>query len=229
MSKQSTPPNRTCETCGSAFYRKASIVAKGQGRFCSRLCIYSGKGRIPWNCEHCNTVFLTWQYALKIGQGRFCSKPCGNAHRTRSAIERFTTKYVPDGDCWRWIAGAFGDDSYGAFSLTPGKNIGAHVASYTLFRGPVPADRWVLHTCDHPWCVNPVHLWLGTALDNVVDMTAKGRRGKTGGRVRSVMTECRQGHPYGPIHSLIRPNGERRCRTCDTAHQKARREKRRAG
>lgn len=32
------------------------------------------------------------------------------------------------------------------------------------------------HSCDVPRCCNPNHLWKGTQSDNMVDMTAKGRR-----------------------------------------------------
>jgi hypothetical protein len=51
----------------------------------------------------------------------------------------------------------------------------AHQLSYVIHFGPIPDDKIVCHICDHPWCVNPNHLFLGTWNDNVQDMMAKRR------------------------------------------------------
>jgi hypothetical protein len=43
--------------------------------------------------------------------------------------------------------------------------------------GEIPEDKWVLHKCDNPPCVNPNHLFLGTDQDNANDREAKSRGG----------------------------------------------------
>lgn len=57
-----------------------------------------------------------------------------------------------------------------------GKNAYAHRLVYLIFKGRIPRDMCVLHTCDNPACVNPNHLYLGTRKKNMEDMYVKGRR-----------------------------------------------------
>lgn len=76
--------------------------------------------------------------------------------------------------CWEWV-GAKTPKGYGWFGLTHRKSVMAHRMSYSLFHGSIPDNKIVLHLCDNPGCVNPVHLELGTHLDNARDRDSKRR------------------------------------------------------
>jgi len=56
-----------------------------------------------------------------------------------------------------------------------GINKRSHRVSYETFVGPIPEGLLVLHHCDVRHCVNPEHLFLGTAKDNYEDMIRKNR------------------------------------------------------
>lgn len=112
--------------------------------------------------------------------------PSGGRVRTRAdPRKRFEEKYVVDPNgCFIWIAATRTSGNgftYGQFSLDhyPEK---AHRAAWMLYRGPIPDGLFVCHRCDNPLCVNPEHLFLGTALDNMRDMYSKGRDGCVGER-----------------------------------------------
>lgn len=81
--------------------------------------------------------------------------------------------------CWPWKGGT-SDAGYGRFKLD-GKLISPHRFAYEQLNGPIPEGSGyhgtvVRHQCDTPQCVNPYHLQIGSQLDNVRDMDAKGRR-----------------------------------------------------
>jgi hypothetical protein len=62
----------------------------------------------------------------------------------------------------------------------------AHRIAFELFVGRIPKGMCVCHRCDHPWCVRPDHLFLGTPADNMLDRNQKGRqaRGERCGKAR---------------------------------------------
>ncbi len=89
-------------------------------------------------------------------------------------VARFEEKYIPEpySGCWLWLAGENGQ-GYGQFYFN-GRGMRANRASWIIHRGEIPAGLYVCHSCDTKSCVNPNHLFLGTAKDNTGDAIKKG-------------------------------------------------------
>lgn len=85
---------------------------------------------------------------------------------------RYVNRRGPN-QCWQWLAGC-NDQGYGRLRVN-GEYVQAHRFSWELHNGPIPEGMMICHTCDFPGCVNPAHLFLGTASDNMQDMVEKGR------------------------------------------------------
>jgi len=91
-------------------------------------------------------------------------------------LERFWSHVDKRGDdeCWEWQAAK---DKYGRgkFTLNHSTFLSNRLA-YFISHGSIDDALGVLHTCDHPFCCNPRHLFQGTQLDNIRDMMRKGRQ-----------------------------------------------------
>lgn len=75
--------------------------------------------------------------------------------------------------CWTWT---------GMVSVNGRALISVHQKSRYAYRiiweelvGPIPDGLLCCHHCDNPVCVNPEHIFLGTAKDNAQDAARKGR------------------------------------------------------
>ena len=79
----------------------------------------------------------------------------------------------PNTGCWRWD-GVTVKGGYGRISVE-GKFRPAHRVSYELKYGKIPDGLMACHKCDTPACINPDHIFLGSAMDNMHDKYRKGR------------------------------------------------------
>lgn len=102
-----------------------------------------------------------------------------NQYGKRPLTERFWAKVNKDGPivrpelgpCWLWTGAVVGN--YGYFGIE-GQSRYAHRVAWFLETGKWPYPQ-ALHKCDIGLCVRFLHLFEGTAQDNMDDMNAKGR------------------------------------------------------
>lgn len=140
--------------------------------------------------------------------------------RDAPLLERFLAKIDKNspGQCWIWT-GSRTADGYGRIQVELGRNNprAAHRVSYELFVGPIPLGLDLHHRCINPPCVNPDHLQPMTHQENL--LVGGGFAG-----VHARKTHCPKGHPLTEGNLLkwqLQHRGQRNCRTCDLARQRA--------
>lgn len=129
-----------------------------------------------------------------------------------------------DDGCWSWTGRKDGF-GYGLVQLGRGEaRTGAHRVSWRVHRGQIPDGLQVLHQCDNPECTRPDHLFLGTALDNMRDASAKGRLSVPSKGWARTKTQCPQGHAYSAENTYTY-QGSRRCKECHRQAERQRKER----
>lgn len=136
-----------------------------------------GPTTVSRTCLFCGRTFESTPTQVRHGGGKYCTHKCSSDHHAATGAQRFWAKTRSHGDCVLWTGAASAPFGYGRTNYY-GQKWWAHRLAWVLTHGPIPSGLWVLHNCpggDTPLCVNPAHLWLGTAADNNRDMAAKGR------------------------------------------------------
>lgn len=129
-------------------------------------------------------------------------------------LERFMEKVEKvDSGCWLW-RGYIMPKGYGQCSGY-GRSTRAHRVIYELVKGLIPAGLQLDHLCRVRSCVNPDHLEIVTAKENVL----RGI-GVTAQRARQRL--CHKGH-------ALEADGQRRiCRECNKRRSRESKARRRA-
>ena len=84
-------------------------------------------------------------------------------------------KYTePVGDCLEWVR-CYNFDGYPRANIDGNVNIKVHRVVWELHNNDSAQGLVVRHTCDNPKCINPKHLVIGTAQDNVKDRDTRNR------------------------------------------------------
>jgi hypothetical protein len=95
-------------------------------------------------------------------------------YRLKPIDERLSNYVEDENGCWIWQG--YTDKGYG--KLRNGNTmILAHRLAYSHRYGPITPSLMVCHSCGTRGCINPKHLYLGTAKDNAADMVRHGRAG----------------------------------------------------
>lgn len=123
-----------------------------------------------------------WNYTVTKSTGKRIVSKHGSSLKDRLMLHTDTTS----SQCWLWT-GAKDKRGYGKINVA-GRYVQTHRASWAEFKGD-PGSRFVCHHCDTPACINPEHLFLGSAQDNSDDMVQKDRQAKGPAMPHTKLTE----------------------------------------
>ena len=185
-----------CEICKTEFIRDWLNKDRPLPKFCSRFCYGKSKekklehwinkkigkltvisvstnrgknGHNLLNCKcDCGIEKEILEHKIKSGQ---VSCGCWKSGRDRM-YPTFMNKVQKTDTCWIW-KGKITPHGYGHQTRRNSTSF-AHRISYEYHTGKIPEGKMILHKCNNKLCVNPDHLYAGTAYDNAQDAIRDG-------------------------------------------------------
>jgi hypothetical protein len=142
-------------------------------------------------------------------------RDCGVAELS----ERFWSRVDKTPTCWNW-RGRLNSYGYGTFYADDSRRkaerkVMAHRVMYRHLVGPIPPGLTIDHLCRNHRCVNPAHLEVVTARENIL-------RGSGPSARAAKATHCPKGHPYDRENTALRNHGRHRvCRICERERHEA--------
>lgn len=182
--------------------------------------------RITLTCRRCNQPFSVTPYRAQ--EAKFCSnqcrwqfispsKPLEASFWPRVNTSGPVSEHCPDlGPCWLWL-GPVNRAGYGLISVKIGRNwrrVRAHRVSLQIAGIELPEGLMPDHLCRVRNCVRPSHL-------EVVDNRTNTLRGISPSAQNAKKTHCVRGHPFSAENTIISRIGNRKCRACEQARDRA--------
>lgn len=166
------PPPKPCNVDDCDRTTDSEGLCRMHYRRLQRLGTTDLSAREPKICSECDR---------RAHAHGFCGLHLDRWKRTgqltaRTDEDRFWTKTDKRGDdeCWPWL-GSCHPKGHGYHSVD-GKVTYAHRYALELHLGrKLVPGAMACHHCDNPPCVNPAHIYEGTAQSNVDDMWRRGR------------------------------------------------------
>lgn len=112
-------------------------------------------------------------------------RPRRKDHEPTFKLNKIWSKCIVSGECLEWQGNLF--KRYGSRSYKNDHKWGYPYLYFKnkvwrgnrlvmfLIHGKIPKRKMVLHKCNNMKCLNPIHLYFGTAKDNYKDMVESGR------------------------------------------------------